>query len=88
MSDTRHAPDPTIDENAVAHFGGLAAQWWDPRSKMGVLHKFNPVRLDFIKDTICRYSSRDPKQPNALSGLRILDIGCGAGVLSENRIRT
>jgi 2-polyprenyl-6-hydroxyphenyl methylase/3-demethylubiquinone-9 3-methyltransferase len=83
MTDTRHAPDPTIDENAVAHFAALAAQWWDPRGKMAVLHKFNPVRLAFIKETICRYSGREGKQLDALAGLHILDIGCGAGLLSE-----
>jgi 2-polyprenyl-6-hydroxyphenyl methylase / 3-demethylubiquinone-9 3-methyltransferase len=83
MTDTRRAADPTIDENVVAHFAALAAQWWDPRGKMGVLHKFNPVRLAFIKETICRYSGRDGRKLDALMGLRILDIGCGAGILSE-----
>ena len=82
MTDTRRAADPTIDENVVAHFAALAAQWWDPRGKMGVLHKFNPVRLAFIKETICRYSGRDGRKLDALMGLRILDIGCGAGILS------
>src|SRR6516165_4219420 len=83
MPDTRNAPDPTIDENAVAHFAALAAEWWDPRGRMGVLHKFNPVRLAFIKETIARYLGRDAKELDALAGLRILDIGCGAGLLSE-----
>ena len=83
MTGRRQAPDPTIDENAVAHFAALAAQWWDPRGKMGVLHRFNPVRLAFVKEMICRYSGRDAKQLDALAGLRILDIGCGAGLLSE-----
>jgi 2-polyprenyl-6-hydroxyphenyl methylase/3-demethylubiquinone-9 3-methyltransferase len=83
MTNTHQAPDPTIDENAVAHFAALAAEWWDPRGRMGMLHKFNPVRLAFIKETVCRYFGRDPKRLDALAGLRILDVGCGAGLLSE-----
>ena len=50
---------------------------------MGMLHKFNPVRLGFIKDTACRHFERDRKGIDALAGLRILDIGCGGGLLSE-----
>jgi 2-polyprenyl-6-hydroxyphenyl methylase / 3-demethylubiquinone-9 3-methyltransferase len=82
-SNEGQAGDATIDENAVAHFAALAADWWDPRGRMGVLHKFNPVRLAFIKETICGYFDRDSKKLDALAGLRILDIGCGAGILSE-----
>jgi 2-polyprenyl-6-hydroxyphenyl methylase/3-demethylubiquinone-9 3-methyltransferase len=73
----------TVDTAEVARFSALAAEWWDPRGKMGVLHKFNPVRLGFIKDAACRRFGRDPKRLDALSGLRLLDIGCGGGVLSE-----
>ena len=73
----------TVDPREVARFGALAAQWWDPGGKMGMLHKFNPVRLRYIKEAACRQFERDPKRLDSLTGLRILDIGCGAGILSE-----
>jgi 2-polyprenyl-6-hydroxyphenyl methylase / 3-demethylubiquinone-9 3-methyltransferase len=74
---------PTVDADEIARFERLAATWWDPRGKMGVLHKFNPVRLGYIKEAACRRFDRDPKQLDSLAGLRILDIGCGGGILSE-----
>jgi 2-polyprenyl-6-hydroxyphenyl methylase / 3-demethylubiquinone-9 3-methyltransferase len=74
---------PTVDPVEVARFSALAADWWDPAGKMGMLHKFNPVRLAFIKDAACRQFGRDPKRLDSLAGLRILDIGCGGGILSE-----
>ena len=73
----------TIDEAEIARFAALADEWWDPRGKMAVLHKFNPVRLAYIRDAACRRFERNPKQLDCLKGLRILDIGCGGGVLSE-----
>jgi len=73
----------TIDDAEVARFSALADTWWDPRGAMAVLHKFNPVRLAYIRDTACKTFGRDPKQLDSLKGLRILDIGCGGGILSE-----
>jgi 2-polyprenyl-6-hydroxyphenyl methylase / 3-demethylubiquinone-9 3-methyltransferase len=73
----------TVDSAEVARFSALAAEWWEPRGRMAVLHKFNPVRLGFIKDAACRRFVRDGKRLDALAGLRILDIGCGGGLLSE-----
>ena len=73
----------TIDEAEVARFSALAAEWWDPRGKMGVLHKFNPVRLAYIRDAACKRFERNMKQLDSLKGLAILDIGCGGGILCE-----
>ncbi|MEN3384705.1 MAG: 2-polyprenyl-6-hydroxyphenyl methylase / 3-demethylubiquinone-9 3-methyltransferase, partial [Hyphomicrobiales bacterium] len=73
----------TIDESEVARFSAMAEEWWDPRGKMAVLHKFNPIRLGYIRDAACKAFDRNPKQLDCLKGLRILDIGCGGGVLSE-----
>jgi 2-polyprenyl-6-hydroxyphenyl methylase / 3-demethylubiquinone-9 3-methyltransferase len=80
---TRGGRASTVDEAEVTRFSALAAQWWDPRGKMAVLHKFNPVRLGFIKEGACRHFGRDDKRLDALAGLRVLDIGCGGGILSE-----
>ena len=73
----------TIDEAEVARFSALAETWWDPRGEMAVLHKFNPVRLAYIRDAACKRFERNPKELGCLEGLRILDIGCGGGILSE-----
>jgi 2-polyprenyl-6-hydroxyphenyl methylase/3-demethylubiquinone-9 3-methyltransferase len=75
--------DTTVDPDEVARFAALAEEWWDPRGKMGVLHKFNPVRLGYIKEAACKQFGRDAKRLDALAGLRMLDIGCGGGLLCE-----
>src|SRR5436190_18625052 len=73
----------TIDEAEVARFSALAEEWWDPRGKMAVLHKFNSVRLAYIRDAACKRFDRNPKQLDCLERLHILDIGCGGGILCE-----
>jgi 2-polyprenyl-6-hydroxyphenyl methylase/3-demethylubiquinone-9 3-methyltransferase len=75
--------DATVDAAEVDRFSRLAGEWWDPRGKMAVLHKFNPVRLGYIRDAVCRQFGRDAGHPPCLDGIRILDIGCGAGILCE-----
>lgn len=73
----------TVDSDEVARFSAMAAEWWDPAGKFRPLHKFNPVRLAYIRDAICRRLGRDPETARALEGVSVLDIGCGGGLLAE-----
>ncbi|MFB9911559.1 bifunctional 2-polyprenyl-6-hydroxyphenol methylase/3-demethylubiquinol 3-O-methyltransferase UbiG [Rhizobium paknamense] len=73
----------TIDQTEVDRFSAMAAEWWDPTGKFKPLHKINPVRLAYIRDKVSENYGRDPLSHKPLSGLRILDIGCGGGLLSE-----
>ncbi|WFU40867.1 bifunctional 2-polyprenyl-6-hydroxyphenol methylase/3-demethylubiquinol 3-O-methyltransferase UbiG [Bradyrhizobium sp. CB82] len=73
----------TVDAGEVAKFSKLSAEWWDPNGKMAPLHKINPLRLGYIRDAACRKFERNVRSLNCLGGLRVLDIGCGAGLLCE-----
>ena len=73
----------TVDPAEIAKFSKLSETWWDPNGKMAPLHKINPLRLTYIRDAACRKFDRNVKSLGCLSGLRILDIGCGAGLLCE-----
>ena len=73
----------TVNREEVARFSRLAGQWWDPRGPMAPLHKFNPVRLAYIRDRAAAHFGRDPTRLDSLAGLRVLDIGCGGGILCE-----
>lgn len=77
------AAESTVDTAEVERFSRLAADWWNPRGSMAALHKFNPVRLAYIRDQATARFERDPKRLDCLKGLRFLDIGCGGGILSE-----
>jgi 2-polyprenyl-6-hydroxyphenyl methylase/3-demethylubiquinone-9 3-methyltransferase len=77
--------DSSVDAAEVAKFSALAAQWWDPRGKFAPLHKFNPVRLDFIRREAAARFGREGLRP--FTGLSLLDIGCGGGLLSEPMAR-
>jgi 2-polyprenyl-6-hydroxyphenyl methylase/3-demethylubiquinone-9 3-methyltransferase len=73
----------TVDPAEVARFSKLSEEWWDPNGRMAPLHRINPLRLGWIRDTACRKFNRNPRSLASLEGLRVLDIGCGAGLLSE-----
>jgi 2-polyprenyl-6-hydroxyphenyl methylase/3-demethylubiquinone-9 3-methyltransferase len=75
--------DTTIDDSEIAKFAAMADEWWDPNGKFKPLHKFNPVRLAYIRDWALRHFGRDETQMRPLEGLRVLDIGCGGGLLTE-----
>lgn len=77
----------TIDPAEVERFSRIAAEWWNPQGKFRPLHKFNPTRLAYIKEQICKYFNRDPLAAKPLEGLRLLDIGCGGGLLCEPMAR-
>lgn len=78
---------PTIDAAEVEKFSAMAAEWWDPKGKFKPLHRFNPVRLGFIRETIEAHFNLDPKARRPFAGLRFLDIGCGGGLVSEPMAR-
>jgi 2-polyprenyl-6-hydroxyphenyl methylase / 3-demethylubiquinone-9 3-methyltransferase len=73
----------SIDRAEVERFSRHADDWWDTRGPMAALHKFNPVRLAYIRDKAAARFARDSKKLDCLKGLRIIDIGCGGGILSE-----
>jgi 2-polyprenyl-6-hydroxyphenyl methylase/3-demethylubiquinone-9 3-methyltransferase len=79
----RKAHAGTVDAAEVERFSRHAADWWDSRGPMAALHKFNPVRLAYIRDQAAAQFRRDAKMLDCLAGLRMLDIGCGGGILSE-----
>lgn len=78
---------PSLDPSEVEKFSKMAAEWWNPKGKFGVLHVFNPVRLQFIKEQVCARTGRDPLVRHPFDGLRFLDIGCGGGLLTEPMAR-
>ncbi|TCD13708.1 bifunctional 2-polyprenyl-6-hydroxyphenol methylase/3-demethylubiquinol 3-O-methyltransferase UbiG [Oricola cellulosilytica] len=77
----------TIDADEIERFSRLAAEWWDPTGKFKPLHKFNPVRLRYIRETLIEHFRLDAHSPKPLAGLRVLDIGCGGGLLCEPMAR-
>ncbi|GKX35536.1 MAG: ubiquinone biosynthesis O-methyltransferase [Rhizobiaceae bacterium MnEN-MB40S] len=77
----------TIDQAEIDRFSAMAADWWDPTGKFRPLHKFNPVRLAYIRDRIANHYGRDITAPRPARDLRVLDIGCGGGLISEPMAR-
>jgi 2-polyprenyl-6-hydroxyphenyl methylase/3-demethylubiquinone-9 3-methyltransferase len=77
----------SVDDAEMAKFARMAAEWWDPNGKFAPLHKFNPVRLQFIRDLAAERFRRDARALRPFNGLTLLDIGCGGGLLSEPMAR-
>lgn len=77
----------TVDPQEIAKFEAMAAEWWDPNGKFKPLHMLNPCRLDYITTQIAAEFDRDLAKANPFAGLRILDIGCGGGLLAEPMAR-
>ena len=76
----------TLDKKEIEKFSKIAEEWWNPTGKFRPLHKFNPIRIKYIKDNLINdFDLKDKKKP--LDGLKILDIGCGGGLLSEPMAR-
>ena len=73
----------SIRPEEAAHFGAMAADWWDPDGKSAMLHKLNPVRLEYIRDRIDQHWQVDEHGFRPLEGKTALDVGCGAGLLAE-----
>jgi 2-polyprenyl-6-hydroxyphenyl methylase/3-demethylubiquinone-9 3-methyltransferase len=73
----------TVDPAEVEKFSRIADEWWDPHGKFRPLHKFNPARLAYLRAAACRRFSRDPAAEKPFSGLRLLDVGCGGGLVAE-----
>ncbi len=81
------AVSSSVDPAEVAKFSALAAEWWDPNGKFRPLHRFNPVRLAFIRETAAAHWKRDVRGLKPFGGLKLLDIGCGGGLLAEPMAR-
>ena len=80
VASTSHA---TIRPEEAAHFGKLAADWWNPKGSSAMLHRLNPVRLAFVREAVDRHWRGDSQGLKPLAGKRVLDVGCGAGLLCE-----
>ena len=77
----------TIDKQEIKKFSHLAEEWWDPNGKFKPLHKFNPVRIEFIRESLISHFKLKKKSNFPLKSLNILDIGCGGGLLAEPMAR-
>jgi 2-polyprenyl-6-hydroxyphenyl methylase/3-demethylubiquinone-9 3-methyltransferase len=77
----------TIDDTEIARFAAMAEEWWDPNGKFKPLHKFNPVRLAYIREKVIAQFGRDGTKRRPFEGLSFLDIGCGGGLLCEPMAR-
>lgn len=86
-AENSQAEKTTIDDAEVERFSRMAAEWWSPTGKFKPLHKFNPVRLAYIKEKVSGHFGLDANATDAFKNLRFLDIGCGGGLLCEPMAR-
>mgnify|MGYP000704414922 FL=1 len=77
----------TINKEEIQKFSNLAEEWWDVNGKFKPLHMFNPIRIEYITENIKKYYKIKSNKSNSLEGLKILDIGCGGGLISEPMAR-
>lgn len=78
-----HRATTSVDAAEVARFSAMAADWWNPAGQFKPLHRFNPVRLGYLRDRLIAHFRRDGQVAQPLAGLTLLDIGCGGGLLAE-----
>ena len=83
MNSASGTPISTIDPREAAHFGKMAADWWDPKGSSAMLHRLNPPRLRYIREAIDLHWDGDDLSFAPLAGRTALDVGCGAGLLAE-----
>ncbi len=83
MTTAGNKRENTVDSAEIARFSELADAWWDPEGDFRPLHRFNPVRLGYIRDQICDHFDRDKLSLKPLAGLTALDVGCGGGLVTE-----
>ncbi|MCT4657154.1 MAG: bifunctional 2-polyprenyl-6-hydroxyphenol methylase/3-demethylubiquinol 3-O-methyltransferase UbiG [Cohaesibacter sp.] len=83
MADKTHFSGSTVDDAEIAHFSAMAAEWWSPTGKFRPLHKQNPTRLAFIRENIIAHYGLDESVQSPFGSLKMLDIGCGGGLISE-----
>ena len=83
MTPTTGPANGTIDPREAAHFGRLAADWWNPRGTSAMLHRLNPPRLAYLREQVDLHWGGDPASFAPLTGRSALDVGCGAGLLCE-----
>ena len=87
MSKAKTKHQNTVDSVEIERFSALSDSWWDPEGDFRPLHRFNPIRLEYIRKQICTHFELDPRKLNVLEGLTALDIGCGGGLVTEPMAR-
>lgn len=78
---------PSLAEEEVARFSALAGEWWRPEGAFRILHRINPLRVEYVKNQVCGAFKRKPDLLHPLKGLRVLDAGCGGGLMTEALVR-